>query len=158
MIMEHNSIYGSHLLSEDEFITAVEECRYPNTDFHHGDHIRLAWTYLRRYGLQAAEERVSECIRRFAISLGHEQKYHETLSRAWVRLVAVAAHATPKITAFDEFLAKHGWLLDRGALSAFYSGACLKTDEARQGWVEPDRRPLPCAQCGFDAALSRSAQ
>lgn len=150
--MAHDPTYGSYLLSEDEFVAAVEECRYPNAEFRHADHIRLAWIYLRRCGLRQAEERVLETIRRFATSLGHERKYHETMSRAWVRLVAVAAHATPKITAFDEFLAKHKWLLDRGALSAFYSGACLKTEAARQGWAEPDKRPLPCAECGFDGA------
>lgn len=154
--MESDFIYGSHLLTEDEFIRAMEECCYPNAQFRHADHIRLAWIYLRRYGLRRAEKRVSETIHRFATSLGHEQKYHGTLTRAWVRLVAVAAHATPKITAFDEFISKHAWLLDRSALSAFYSGACLKTDAARHGWVEPDKRPLPCAgaECCFDGAAN----
>jgi hypothetical protein len=148
--------YGSWAMAEDEFVERVEACRYPNDQFHHGDHIRLAWIYVRRYGSREAGERISATIKGFARSLGHEKKYHETLSRAWLRLVAVAQQATPKIILFDEFLAKHGWLLDRGALSAFYTGARLGTDAARSGWVEPDKRPLPCA-CA-EGCLDRAAK
>ena len=144
MTMGDKAKHGSRGLGEDEFVQRVEACCYPNNQFHHADHIRLAWIYVRRHGTQEAEERIARAIRQFAISLGHEKKYHETLSRAWVRLVAVAQALTPKVVSFDDFLAKHGWLLDRGALSAFYSGACLGTDAARSGWVEPDKHPLPC--------------
>ena len=76
---------------------------------------------MRRYGAREAEERIVKTIMRFAISQGHEEKYHGTLTRAWLRLVATAQHLTPNVTAFDELLAKHRWLLDRSALSAFYS-------------------------------------
>ena len=141
--MTNNASYGSYLLGEDEFVAAVEECRYTNGKFRHADHIRLAWIYVRRYGACQAEERIAETIRRFAISHGHERKYHGTLTRAWLRLVATAQHLTPNVTAFDEFLAKHGWLLDRSALSAFYSGPRLSSELARRAWAEPDRRSLP---------------
>jgi hypothetical protein len=150
--MTNDATYGSYLLGEDEFVAAVEECRYANAEFRHADHIRLAWIYVRRYGASQAEERIAETIRRFAISQGHERKYHGTLTRAWLRLVATAQHLTPRATAFDEFLAKHGWLLDRSALSVFYSGARLSSEAARGGWADPDRRPLPCVRAdgGFD--------
>ena len=141
--MTNDATYGSYLLDEDEFVSAVEECRYRNAEFRHADHIRLAWIYVRRYGACQAEERIAETIRRFAISHGHEGKYHGTLTRAWLRLVATAQVLTPRVTTFNEFLAKHGWLLDRSALSAFYSGARLSSAAARCGWADPDRRPLP---------------
>ena len=136
--------YGSCSLGEDEFVAAVEETRYPNAEFHHPDHLRLAWVYVRRYGPLEAEERITRTIRRFAASLGHEEKYHETMTRAWLRLVAAAEQLTPNLNSFDDLLAKHAWLLDRSALSAFYSGDCLSNAVARCVWAEPDRRPLPC--------------
>lgn len=141
--MSNDSTCGSRLLGEDEFAEAIEQCRYTNAEFRHADHIRLAWIYVRRYGARMAEERIIETIRRFAASQGHESKYHETQTRAWLRLVASAAHLTPAITAFDEFIARHGWLLDRDALSAFYSSPRLSSDAARHEWIDPDRRPLP---------------
>ena len=146
--MTNDATYGSYLLAEDEFVAMVEECRYANAEFRHADHIRLAWIYVRRYGARQAEERIAETIRRFAISHGQEKKYHGTLTRAWLRLVATAQYLTPRATTFDEFLAKHGWLLDRSALSAFYSGARLSSEAARSGWADPDRTPLPCLREG----------
>lgn len=143
--MHNRARYGSCGRSESEFVEEVEACRYSNASFHHADHIRLAWIYVRRYGTKQAEERIADTIRRFAISNGHEKKYHGTMTRAWVRLVAVAQSVTPKIVSFDEFLVQHVWLLDRSVLSSFYSGARLASDLARRGWVEPDRNPLPRA-------------
>lgn len=142
--MSDDATYGSFLLGEDEFVAVVEGCRYVNAEFQHADHIRLAWIYVRRYGARSAEERIAATIRRFATGLRHEAKYHETQTRAWLRLVATAEYLTPSVTGFDEFLVKHGWLLDRTALSAFYSGAHLLSESARHGWAEPDNLPLPC--------------
>ena len=141
--MANDATYGSGLLAEDEFVAVVEGCRYTNAEFRHADHIRLAWIYVRRYGARQAEERIAATIRRFAISQGHETKYHETQTRAWLRLVATAQHLTPTVTAFDDFLTKHGWLLDRSALSAFYSRAHLSSEAARRGWADPDQMPFP---------------
>lgn len=150
--MSNDASYGSYRMGEDEFVAAVEENRYANAEFRHADHIRLAWIYVRRYGARQAEERIAETIRRFAISRGDESKYHETVTRAWLRLVAAALKLTPGMTAFDEFLGNHGWLLDRSALSAFYSSVRLSGEIARRGWADPDRMSLPysCADDGFD--------
>jgi hypothetical protein len=141
--MADDATYGSRSMGEDEFIAVVEGSCYVNAEFRHADHIRLAWIYVRRYGARQAEERVAATIRRFAIGLGHETKYHETQTRAWLRLVATAQHLTPTVTDFDEFLTRHGWLLDRNTLAAFYSGAHLSSDAARHGWADPDKLSFP---------------
>jgi hypothetical protein len=141
--MVSDATCGSFLLGEDDFVAMVEDCRFANAEFRHADHIRLAWIYVRRYGARQAEQRIVDAIRRFAMSAGHETKFHETQTRAWLRLVATAQHLTPTVTRFDEFLAKHGWLLDRGALSAFYSVAHLSSEAARCRWADPDLLSLP---------------
>ena len=88
--MVSDATCGSFLLGEDDFVAMVEDCRYANAEFRHADHIRLAWIYVRRYGARQAEQRIVDAIRRFATSAGHETKFHETQTRAWLRLVATA--------------------------------------------------------------------
>jgi len=41
-------------MTDTEFLRAFENCEIANGDFHHRDHIRLAWIYLQLYGGQAA--------------------------------------------------------------------------------------------------------
>ena len=42
-------------MTDQEFAAAIETCRLPNAQFHHRDHLRLAWIYLRRYGPELGE-------------------------------------------------------------------------------------------------------
>src|SRR5215813_8520772 len=135
--------YGSRGLDDRDFVRRVEACDYPNDRFTHADHLRLAWIYVRDAGPESAEARIVETIRRFARSLDHPEKFHETMTRGWLRLVAVAEAATPGLDDFDEFLAAHVWLLNRQALAPFYSHDLMRSDAARLGFVPPDRRPLP---------------
>ena len=141
--MDNTVVLGSANCDEDEFLRSFENCQYPNEKFKHADHIRLTWIYVRRLGVIGAEERIGGSICKFATSLGHPEKYHETITRAWFRLVYAAYCTTPDITDFAKFIASHSSLLDRRALLTFYSAERLSSEEARQRWVEPDVRPLP---------------
>ncbi|HZU41851.1 MAG TPA: hypothetical protein VE994_04200 [Terriglobales bacterium] len=135
--------YGSAAWDEDAFVRAFEACEYPPEKFRHADHIRLAWIYVRRYGLAGAEERIRMSIRNFATSVGHAPKYHETMTRAWLRLVYAAYAATPGLTDYVAFVSQHPTLLDKSALAPFYSPQVLTSDEARHNWILPDLKPLP---------------
>ena len=107
--------------TDSEFIAAVEKCEIEQ--FHHFDHIRLALLYVHRCGMPAAGERMVETVRRLGDHAGHPEKYHHTMTLAWMRLVT--------------------WMLDKSALSAFYSEPLLNGKQARAEWVEPDLAPLP---------------
>jgi flavin reductase ActVB len=141
--MEGMVIWGSVELDEEEFVRSFESCEYPNERFKHLDHIRLAWIYVRRFGVGEAENRIANAIRRFAVSLGHEEKYHQTLTKAWLRLVYAAYCATPATDDFGKFIGAHLWLAERNALGVFYSEQLLSSERARRGWIEPDLRSLP---------------
>ncbi len=123
------------------FAEAVENCTFPGADFHHREHVRLAWVYLRRFGAELAEQRVEETIRRYATAQGAPQKYHHTITLAWMRLVEAAQESNPA-GGFPEFAAEHPELFRAEALERHYSKARLQTEEARTGFVEPDRAPL----------------
>jgi hypothetical protein len=49
---------GTLHLPEDEFVAEFESCRLPAAQFHHADHIRLAWIYLRQMNEPEAAERM----------------------------------------------------------------------------------------------------
>ena len=135
-------LWGSAGMDNDSFTEAFENCQYPADRFRHLDHIRLAWIYIQRFGAPAAEDRIERSILCFARSLGHEEKYHATITKAWMGLVHQACCATPDIDTFDRFLSSHPWLADKRTLHLFYSETILSSAKARQTWIEPDIRPL----------------
>lgn len=110
--------------------------------FGHRQHVNLTWLAVRRYGTQAAIGLVSDGIRRTARYAGAPQKYHETVSRAWVELVGYHAAQSDE-SDFSAFAEHHGALLDKRLLLRFYRPATLASQEARSGWVAPDLAPFP---------------
>jgi hypothetical protein len=108
----------------------------------HRQHIHLTRLAVRRYGVGAAVTMVSDGIRRTARYAGAPQKYHATVSRAWVELVGhhLAAGGDDD---FDAFADRYPALLDKRLLGHHYRSTTLATAEARSGWVEPDLKPLP---------------
>ncbi|WP_218782748.1 hypothetical protein [Streptomyces sp. BR123] len=50
-------------------------------------HVHLTWLAVRRYGTDAAVDVVGDGIQHTARYAGKPQKYHATVSRAWVELV-----------------------------------------------------------------------
>lgn len=129
--------------TDEEFREALERCVIPNHAFRHRDHLRLAWIYLRGADLDTAGKRLSENIRRYARHHGSVQRYHETLTQAWARIVAVAIAETPGAGTFDALLSTHPHLLDKDLPLKHFSPALLWSARARERWVEPDRLPFP---------------
>ena len=134
---------GARAWSDENFLRAFENLSFPADQFHHREHLRVAWLYLRSYDATRAAERMSAGIRRFANHHGATAKYHHTLTLFWMRLVAVAVVETPEGWAFEEFLAAHPELGDKNLPFQYYSPALLGGPSARDGWVEPDLQPLP---------------
>ena len=134
---------GASAWSDEDFLRAFEDLSFPAALFHHREHIRVAWLYLKSSDATRASERMSEGIRRFANHQGATQKYHHTLTLAWMRLVAAALVETPEGYTFDQFLAGHPELKDTKLLDKYYSKELLQTTAAREGWMEADFQLLP---------------
>jgi hypothetical protein len=80
-------------------------------DFHHRDHVRLAWVYLRRYGRDDAERRLLEGLRAFAMRAGKAEKFDAPLTRRWVALIDQARQSAGA-QSFETLIAAHPELLD----------------------------------------------
>ncbi len=127
---------------DDAFLHALETGEVANHAFHHRDHLRAAFLYVRRRGAKDAEQTMLGTIRRFAAHHGHAPKFHFTMTALWVRLVAAHVAQHPD-AAFDELIDLDNRLLDKDLPLRFYSRTQLFSEQARARWVEPDMRPLP---------------
>jgi hypothetical protein len=129
-------------LSDDEFLAAFESATL--TNFHHEDHIRAAWIYLRRLPFPQASEHMVESLRHFAARNGAHQKYHETITQARMHLIWAAMNLDHcgAIGTFNAFAAAHSELMDPRVLGRFYSSQLLASASARTEFVPPDLSPL----------------
>ena len=130
-------------LTDEEFRQSLERGTIPNHAFRHRDHLRLAWIYLRESDLDTAVRRLRQSIKRYAQHQGAGHRYHETLTQAWARIVALAIAETPHADAFGALLAARAHLLDKNLPIKHFSPGLLWSDHARERWVEPDLRPFP---------------
>jgi hypothetical protein len=109
--------------------------------FGHREHVHLAWRLLGEHAPDQAVVRAEEIIRQIALAHGAPAKYHQTITEAWVRIVAHHREQAPTL-AFDEFVERFPPLLDRRLLERHWSPELLAGRAARDAWVEPDLRPL----------------
>jgi hypothetical protein len=130
--------------ADEEFLGAFEAGRIANQDFHHRDHLRLAWIQVHRLGLERASDTVAGGIRQFASHHGHGERYHETMTRFWVRVIGMGIDRHPTL-AFDDLLAAEPHLLDKNLPYRHWSRERMLSDAARQQWVEPDLRLIPAS-------------
>ena len=140
---ETNFASGACAWNDEDFLCAFEDLSFPVDQFHHREHIRVAWLYLKSSDATRAAERMSAGIRRFANHHGATQKYHHTQTLAWMRLVAAALVETPEGCNFAQFLLDHPELTEKSLLAKYYSNELMQRAAAREGWVEPDLQPLP---------------
>lgn len=135
------------MTGRDGFDALMVEAMSTAERFGHREHVHLTWLAVRRYGVAAAFEVISEGLLRAARSAGAVQKYHVTMTRAWVELVGHhAAHSTADD--FGSFAAEHPALLDTALLRRFYRPETLAGPQARSEWVEPDLAPFPWQRVG----------
>ena len=130
-------------MGDADFVAAFMDGSLPNARFHHRDHLRLVWLLIRREGAERAMEMTTASIRRFATLHGQAEKYHETMTRFWVRVVGHMMGARSDITEFADFLAAFPLLLEKDLPYRHWRRETMGSAEARAGWVEPDVLALP---------------
>ena len=130
-------------MTDEAFARAFENGSITPAQFDHAAHVRVAWVYLQEAGsMDAALSRMRAGIRRFAVAAGVPEKYHETITVLWMRLLAEvrAAGASGELS---EVLRAHPALADKDLPLQYYSRELLFSDAARAAWVEPDLRAAP---------------
>jgi hypothetical protein len=136
----------THLLSkaDQDFLRQVEACEFPVPKFNHRAHLRLAYIYLVENDLTSAVIRMRNTLTALLKHAGIDpvQKYHETLTTAWLMKVYYFMKQSASCRAADEFIDQHPILLERDLMKCHYSPKAINSQTARTSFVQPDLRPL----------------
>jgi hypothetical protein len=131
-------------MTDAEFLMAFEETTLPRPEWTHAAHLRMAFLYLiREPATEQALRVVRQRIQAYNLSKGNPRGYHETITVAFVRLIADALRRTP-IADFAALQTARPDLFHSEVLLRFYTRERLYSPEARAVFVEPDGdEPLP---------------
>lgn len=127
-------------MTDEELVGAFEAGTLPADRFPHAAHVRVAWWYLSRYPLGEALTRFSAALKAFAATHGVPGLYHETITVAYLLLIAERLDGSRGLT-WEGFAGAHPDLLARrpSLLARYYSDETLTSDRARRTFVMPDR-------------------
>ena len=129
-------------MDDNEFLRAFLRGWPADQEFHHHDHLRIAWLIVDRHGPEVAAEIIGDRLKAMAVARGVAPLYNETMTRFWIRLIAHVREATGAPT-IDEAIKKAPMLLDKNLAQRHWSRTAMFGPEARVTWVEPDLVPLP---------------
>lgn len=129
-------------MTNQELIERFESDTLPG-EFHHAEHVQLAFAYLSECLVVEALDRFVNALKRFATLRGKPERYHQTITFAYFFLIHERMAQMPDI-GWDEFARRNADLLEwrPGLLGRYYREATLKSDLARRVFVFPD-------QCGW---------
>lgn len=122
-----------------KFISEFETDTLPG-EFHHADHVRLAFAYLSEFPVLEALERFVSGLKRFAAARGNTQLYHETITHAYFFLIRERI-ARSSDRDWDCFARENPDLLQwkPGILGRYYRESTLQSDLARTVFLFPDK-------------------
>ena len=135
-----DSLYS---LTDEEFEYQFKNCILDQVLFSHEAHLRLAYLYIQKYGIEKAIEEVCRDIRQYAAFLGAHTKYNVTVTGAAVRVVHhfMLRSSTKN---FQEFLAENLQLKTdfRALISSHYKTDIFLSENARLEFMEPELMPF----------------
>lgn len=123
----------------NELLDKFVDTSLPAGEFHHRQHVQVAWSFVQEHGMPAALGEFSSAIKRFADAKGATGLYHETITWAFLLLIAERQARRP-VDTWDEFAAANPDLLvwKPSILNRYYSKELLASDLARRMFLMPD--------------------
>jgi hypothetical protein len=135
-------------------LTRSFEARELDTStFGHRDHVGVAYEMLRSGDFVDVAARYADTIRFMATRAGAPDKFHVTITIAFLSLVAERM-ATTRHADFDDFIACNPDLLSKHVLQRWYSSERLGSDLARNVLLLPEARSRKARASPATALLS----
>ncbi len=135
----------SHQISHADqlLLDSIENFRLQTVEFNHENHLRLAYCYLLEKGFKNGSAKMQKTLRNYLKFKGvGQQKYHHTLTHAWLLVVWHVMQQCPPQASSQAFLLNHKLLLNKDLLLTHYSHERLHSATARQRFVQPDLSPF----------------
>lgn len=128
-------------MTGEQLIQQFEDGTTPADTFHHVDHVRLAFEYLNRYPALVALEKFAAALKGFAAAQGKAERYHETITWAYMLLIRERVVRAGRTQTWEEFAERNPDLLiwKGGVLAAMYTPETLASELARTVFVLPDQ-------------------
>ena len=139
-------------MTDEVLLRRFEACELSTEEWHHREHVRLAYLYLLRCPQAEALDRMRAGLKALNaaqnVPEGIDRGYHETLTVGWMRLMHCARCEFGPAENSEAFLDQHTQLLAKRALLFFYSRDRIMSWEAKGQFVKPDLTPFPkIAKC-----------
>jgi hexokinase len=129
---------------DQDFRQAFEALEVTVEEFNHRAHVRLAYIYLCEMPVDEASQAMKRALLAFLDHLGAEAtKYHETITRAWIKAVRHFMANTAACGCAGDFIDLNPKLLDTKIMLSHYSAEVLFSPKARGRYVDPDIDPIP---------------
>jgi hypothetical protein len=123
-------------MTDQAFIDAFIAGQLEPAGFDHRAHLRAAFLLLRQAPFLEACIAMRDGLQKLATRLGKPDLYHETVTVAFMALVAERISAMPM--EWESFIAQHPTLCERGLLDGWYSKTLLASENARKTFAMPD--------------------
>lgn len=130
-------------MTDAELLHQFESCTLPGAAFHHEDHVRVAYLYLRKYPPLQALDRFSTSLNRFAIANAQPHLYNETITWAFLLLIRERLARNGQPQSWLAFAAANPDLLTwkNNVLKKYYRDETLASDLAKRTFLFPDKCP-----------------
>lgn len=124
-------------MNDADFLNALETCRLAEREFGHATHVRAAYLYLQAGDFATALKRMRAAIRNFASHMGKPERYHETLTVAYLALIARHLWERGDGGGWNGFAERNPELFEPDLLLRYYPKSQLESRIARQVFVLP---------------------
>jgi hypothetical protein len=107
------------------------------TSFPHSEHVRMAFEMLRRYDFAESVLHFSRSLRAMAQRAGKPQAFHQTVTIAFLSLIAERLEAGPweDFAAFEQ---ANPDFFEKGILTRWYRPQRLASERARRTFLLPE--------------------
>lgn len=128
-------------MTDEEFFVQFESATLPVECFHHADHVKMAFLYLRRFPVVDALRRFSASLARYAAAHDKPHLYNETITWAYLLIIRERLARAGPVQTWAEFAAANKDLLDwkDSVLKRYYREGTLTSDLAKKTFVLPDK-------------------
>lgn len=120
----------------DQELRAFDEGQIEPSQFSHHEHVRFAFEMLARDSFVDAAKRFASGLRHIARKANKPHLYHETITLAFLALIAERSARTPDYS-WSQFIESNPDLLNKDILLRWYSREQLESDLARKTFCLP---------------------
>lgn len=128
-------------LSDEQFLSQLENGTIDPRLFNHEAHVRMAWLYLNQDGLKPALDSISKVIRQLDQQHGNGMKYHHTITISFSLIITLLIREKRPVS-WEDLIAKNKALSDpKELLTEYYTDKTLYNEGSRTMFILPDKNP-----------------